>query len=240
MSEPLRLGQVLSDAGALLRQNGARMLLVTVAASSLPYLYQVIRVLTVEPTWASLEHYNDTELHNSVFVPFVMLGSIGCMMVLAKKAGWAKRLRQLVPGMGVQFLVTLLMVVGLLLLVVPGIIAWAAFAVALPIVIDEDSGARDAIQCSSDRTSGNRFAAGVALLVPSLVFGFVPYGIGYWIFSHELSKPESWVVAYRLVTLLDLVVGPMHVVASSAVAWAIHRRLAPREDSAEELAEVFS
>ena len=77
----------------------------------------------------------------------------------------ATGVRRLVPLIVVGILCYLLVVVGFVLLVVPGVILGCALAVAIPAVVVERPGVLGAIRRSFALTKGKRFAIFVAFLV---------------------------------------------------------------------------
>jgi len=79
----------------------------------------------------------------------------------------------------------LLMAVGWILLIVPGIILACALAVTVPVVMAEDKGATEAIGRSFTLTKGRRFAIllsylvmGLVVLTVNMVSGLLPLALG--------------------------------------------------------------
>jgi len=65
-------------------------------------------------------------------------------------------LRLLLPIIGISICVGFLVVFGLVLLIVPGIIAWCAFAVSVPALVEERRGVASSIGRSQELTRGTR------------------------------------------------------------------------------------
>jgi ABC-type amino acid transport substrate-binding protein len=72
-------------------------------------------------------------------------------------AALADSLRLFLPLIGVSVLAWLAMVLGLVLLIVPGIIAFCMFAVAVPALLFERGGVVASLQRSRELTSGHRW-----------------------------------------------------------------------------------
>lgn len=78
-------------------------------------------------------------------------------------------LRNLPVGMGVGFLAYIGIVLGMILLIVPGFILFTMWSVALPAAIVERTGVFRALGRSRDLTSGRRWRVFGAILIPILI-----------------------------------------------------------------------
>ncbi|MBV9882768.1 MAG: hypothetical protein JO276_07155 [Sphingomonadaceae bacterium] len=85
-------------------------------------------------------------------------------------------LKQLLPLIGIGICVGLMLVVGLIALIVPGIMVWCACAVAVPALVEERRGVFGSIQRSWDLTRGSRgqiFLIGLLFYVFQVVVGAI-------------------------------------------------------------------
>lgn len=65
--------------------------------------------------------------------------------------------RAIIPLVVISILVALLCGIGFLLLIVPGIMVYVAFSVAVPVLIEEDAGVFGSLQRSRELTRGSRW-----------------------------------------------------------------------------------
>jgi len=98
----------------------------------------------------------------------------GALLLAAGSAVHA--LKQLLPLIGIGICVGLMLVVGLIALIVPGIMVWCACAVAVPALVEERRGVFGSIQRSWDLTRGSRgqiFLIGLLFYVFQVVVGAI-------------------------------------------------------------------
>lgn len=114
----------------------------------------------------------------------------------------SRGLSLILPVIGVAILVAIIMFVGFLLLVVPGIIAAVMLWVAIPVAVVERPGVIESLKRSADLTKGYRWSIfgifiviGIILIVISFVLslvllsvaGFTVYSIGLWVIQALFS-----------------------------------------------------
>jgi type III secretory pathway component EscS len=136
----------------------------------------------------------------------------------------------------VSFRVGLWLILGTLLLVVPGVMWYCALFVAIPVVVVErhlDSSA-DALQRSRDLTKGSRRAIFVVVLVSWIVTFVVAAAAGLVAaFAQALPQPVPIVFATALIALVS-------TFGACAAAVAYHDlRIAKEGAATEDLVKVF-
>jgi uncharacterized protein UPF0259 len=107
----------------------------------------------------------------------------------------ALALRLVVPILLVSLIVGLVTTLGLLLFVVPGVIAYCAFSVAIPALIEEQRGIFDSLRRSRDLTRGSRgriFLLAILFWIFSIILGAVATLVteGSAAFSLEATLPD--------------------------------------------------
>lgn len=136
------------------------------------------------------------------------------------------------PVLGLSLLATLGIVVGLVLLVVPGVLLVLRWAVAVPVLVQEKRGILDSMARSRDLTKGSRWALlGLWLIVivasasASLVINRVaiPFNVTFGLAAEATVRAALLVLS----------------TAVSAVSYVELRRV-KEGASAEELSEIFS
>ncbi len=95
---------------------------------------------------------------------------------------------QLLSIVGAAIVISLIVTVGIMLCVIPGIYAALVLAVAIPVIVVERSGAIDALSRSNDLTNGHKgqifvvyaiyFAIMFAVIAVTMVFTFLIFGFG--------------------------------------------------------------
>jgi uncharacterized membrane protein len=86
-------------------------------------------------------------------------------------------------ALGANILVTLCIVLGLLLLIVPGIILAIMFSQYFYLIVDRNAGVIDSMNLSSEVTKGNKFVLFVLAILAALGTGLVTLltcGIGFF------------------------------------------------------------
>lgn len=142
---------------------------------------------------------------------------VGEMLAVALLRSGSLLLASLVSG--------LLIVLGLLLLVVPGAILWAGLFVTVPVLAAESNrGAGQALRRSWELTRGRRlpvFAVALASLLPSII------GVVFAIFVGELVFGGSRIGS----AILELLLAPIFGVTLSVPGIAYHALCVEREGS---------
>jgi hypothetical protein len=106
-------------------------------------------------------------------------------------------LRLLLPIIGVSIAVGVLFLIGLLFLVVPGIMIYCAFIVAVPALVEERRGVFGSMQRSRDLTRGSRMRI-FLLLVVAWMFAIVITALINQIAGVSLFDPSALASADRL------------------------------------------
>ena len=148
-------------------------------------------------------------------------------------------------ALGTAWLTNLIVGLGVLCFIVPGLLASIWFCVAIPAAVAEGVRARDAMQRSSALTEGHRgtaFALNIAyglLLLLTIVLTIAP---GVWLgFSAEESGQPLSEAVLVLTTVLPTAVQALVVAYGSALFTVFYARLRGVKDGvdADELARVF-
>ena len=184
---PLSLGEVLDVSFGLYRARFVPLLLIAVACRLLPILFAVYFEVT-DPELSQLGFRLGAALVSLLLVAIAVAAStfIVADAYLGREASAGEALSRATPLIGnligISLMTSLLVVTGLVLLVVPGLIVLAGFALSPVVaVIEGTPRSRDAMQRSWQLTEGYKgkilltlVVAFLLLLVPSIVLG----GIG--------------------------------------------------------------
>ena len=138
----------------------------------------------------------------------------------------------LFPVIGIAVLVTLGIMVGLVLLIIPGIILWLRWSVAVPVLVQERLGVLGSMARSRDLTKGNRWAL-----------------LGFWVIL-IVAVIAIQLVLGKVIPIFGLTIGlilgalvtaVMSVVTSVAAAVTyVELRQVKEGTSVQDLAEIFS
>jgi len=80
-------------------------------------------------------------------------------------ASVAGAFRLILPLVGLSILTSLMIGIGLILLIVPGIIAWVALSVSVPVLVEEGRSVTESMERSADLTKGSRWRIFLLLLI---------------------------------------------------------------------------
>jgi hypothetical protein len=192
-----RIGEVIVRSWNILSRHFVTFILLVGIAELLPLaidLYLPIEDSAGAGMWLTV--------YGSKFVGFV-LGTVAQAMVVHAafqdlrgrpvNAGESLRLglRRVLPVIVASVLTGVVVAVGLILCIVPGLIALTAMAVVIPACVVEDLGPIDSLSRSSDLTTGHRWpilAVGAAWLVISLIVG-LSIGAAFGFFSGANGVP---------------------------------------------------
>jgi hypothetical protein len=133
---------------------------------------------------------------------------------------------------GLSLLVGILVGLAMILLVVPGVIVWTVYAVAVPVCIVESLGPRASMTRSSFLTKGNRwriFGIFVLILIASIVVGAIIGFIAGISGSVQLVQFASFII--------EAVVGAFNAVAVGVLYYQL--RVAREGADIEKIASVF-
>ncbi|MDO9334911.1 MAG: hypothetical protein EON95_15690 [Caulobacteraceae bacterium] len=144
-------------------------------------------------------------------------------------------LRLLPAAVGIAILTGIGIVLGLLLLIVPGVMLWTIWVVALPVRADRRMGVIAAIEESGELTKGVRWQVFGLLIATALLFGVVTGGLGLFI----NALPEDWAFLERGV-FLPLMSGFGALFTAYGTASLFRDLKWGGQDSDRELTEVFA
>jgi hypothetical protein len=159
------------------------------------------------------------------YLPALVLGSIlqaalvhGTVSDLnGKKASFSDclqtGLRTCLPVIGLSFLFGVALVIGFVLLVVPGVLMFLAWAVIVPVLVVENTGVFGAFGRSSELTKGHRWAIlGLAVVVwlISIVLGLVILP-----FQSALTLPGGGLLATSPLLVIN---GVVRVITTTLIA----------------------
>lgn len=137
---------------------------------------------------------------------------------------------------GLSFLTNLGILVGVLLLIVPGIMLYVRWALALPAMMRENIDITDALGRSNALTEGNRwriFGLALLLILPPLLLGGL-MGFLSGVFMGP-SAPDTFGMA-AFANLLSAL-----FILFAAACWVeVYAALSGAQDSSDRLAEVFA
>lgn len=102
-------------------------------------------------------------------------------------------LKLLLPMIGIALLSSILIGLGLVLLVVPGIIAYIMLIVAVPVLVEERGGVAHALQRSRELTKGSRWRIFLLILVFLLAW-LIVYAVAAFAIS-ALGLEIRWMLA---------------------------------------------
>jgi uncharacterized membrane protein len=138
----------------------------------------------------------------------------------------------LLPAIGLSLLVGIGVMIGFVLLIVPGIILWLRWAVAVPALVQERQGVMASMSRSAELTRGSRWALFglfvilvIIAIVIQAVIGMVVPALGTWIGS--------------IVSVLVQSIVSMIISTATAVSY-VELRQVKEGTSVGELAEIFA
>lgn len=87
-------------------------------------------------------------------------------------------LKLILPLIGIAILVSLAVGIGLILLIVPGIILYLMFIVAVPVLVEERRGVIGSMERSAELTKGSRWRIFGLVLLYFVAYGLLAAGVG--------------------------------------------------------------
>lgn len=152
---------------------------------------------------------------------------------------------RLLPMLGIGVLVGLGFSAGLLLLIVPGVIFYLMWSIAIPVTVIERRGVIDSMSRSTDLTSGARgIIFGVMLIVWTVTIGtgLISGAIGTVIVGMEGVTPATRDWLQFAVLGLDAVVTTLVTVFASAIPTALYVELREWKEGpiADTLSDIFA
>jgi hypothetical protein len=164
-------------------------------------------------------------------LPITIAGAVAQFVIIRQaldRMGLVRRSRQAVGAyIGVSILANIGIILGMLLLVIPGVVLAIRWSIAAPIVLAEEQGAGDSLSDSWARTKEHAMSILVAYLVPLglLAASLVVYAMG---------DPES--VEIPLMTaLIGNVCSNAFLAMSSLMSVAIYSAVTHAPDRLEEI-----
>jgi hypothetical protein len=139
-------------------------------------------------------------------------------------------LKYFLPVIIASFLSLLLTLCGLVLLIIPGIIAAVRLYMTVPALIFENSTPVEAMKQSDELSDGYRMNIFMLAIINSLAFG-IPNQIVGFMFIQTDSKTY-----FNILMILAIVTSPMFAIAPT-VAYSDARRL--KGADVEEMAKIF-
>jgi hypothetical protein len=227
------IGAVLGDAFALLKRHGRQLLPAALLLEGVPEVLEVI-------------YGPDDDLFTLGTLLRIMV--IGCflqaMLVRASirllegratelREGASLVLRRLLPIIGASLLSWLCIIAGFALLIVPGFMAAAAFAVVVPVIVEERTGVVDALKRSHEITRGAR-ARVLALLfifTALMLVVLIPVEIAGGAFPDEIWLPAIIQGVGASLTAMFL--------AALLASLYVHLRRVRGEEPHDALQEIF-
>jgi hypothetical protein len=253
-SGALDVGQVISDAAGVLRQNWAAYLLLSVVFVGLP---SVLSTWEVERLVAQhmLTRANPASGFLIGFARSFPVSVASCVAQAAIMQGgmayFEGRRRSLSEGLmtGLRYWIPLLALelmrsvavdLGLLAFLVPGVMLNVAWWVSGPVLVTEHVSPIAAVLRSAELTRGKRWSIfGLAIIVGvfGLMLGFAGGLIGGFVFgflkAFGVRAFSAQVLAYPLTYMFSIPIG-------SAIVVAAYRQLSGRSGEADTLAQVFA
>lgn len=245
--DKFRIGRVFNDSFAVISRNPVLCLGLAVLFSGLPtllyqlWIWQSVSSIGIVAPEFSAQRVTVTVV--AVLVSMVLAAILQAALVRAAIEDLnGKRpaisdcigtaLSLLLPVIGIAVLVTLGAGLGFMLLIVPGIILWLRWSVAVPVLVQERLGVFGSMKRSRDLTKGSRWA----------LFGFwiilIIAAIAIQLVLSQLITIFGMTVALILDALVTSVVSVVTSVAP-AVSY-VELREVKEGTSVNELAEIFS
>ena len=137
----------------------------------------------------------------------------------------------LLPVIGVAILVGLIVGVGTLFCIIPGIIFYVMFCTAVPVTVVEKPGVIKSLKRSLDLSSGNRMAIFAVLFVLVLMNIAITFGIT---FSIVAIGPQIGLVFTQLIAVVL-----NGIMSTALVVIYYHLRSSKESIDVEEIAQVF-
>ncbi len=91
--------------------------------------------------------------------------------LVSRKEAFSKVMSVFPRVIGASILVVLAFMLGLVLLVIPGIIIYIMFSVVVPVILNEDAGVMQGLRRSRELTKGSRWSIFLLLVVVTLIMG---------------------------------------------------------------------
>ncbi|HMJ93208.1 MAG TPA: hypothetical protein VK472_03825 [Allosphingosinicella sp.] len=139
----------------------------------------------------------------------------------------------ILPLIGLSILSGLVITIGLVLLIVPGIIAYVALSVAVPAMVEEGRGITDCMERSAELTKGSRWQIFLLLLILVVAYFVLAAGLG----AASIVSEEAGILQF----VAEAVVGTANALFMSTMTAALYVELRTVKEGAttEGLAAIF-
>ncbi|HEX8471429.1 MAG TPA: hypothetical protein VF633_09975 [Brevundimonas sp.] len=144
------------------------------------------------------------------------------------------------PLLAVAILMWLGMVIGLILLIVPGLILLVMWAVTAPVLVAEKRGILESFQRSRDLTRGNRwmiFALFLVYGIISSIIGWTVIGLGAAMGGSLATASTVWLVALVFTPMVNTVTAVLSAAGVASIYYEL--RTAKEGVSPDQLASAF-
>jgi len=149
-------------------------------------------------------------------------------------------LRFFFPLLGLGILMSLGMMLGFLLLFVPGLILMVMWVVSAPALVIEKRGVMASFQRSRDLTRGNRWMIFALLVIYSILSGILSWsltGLGVAMGGTFATANTVWLVAMVLTPLVAVLSGVVSAAGVAAIYYELRR--VKEGVSSDQVAAVF-
>lgn len=238
--DTFRVGEVLSQSGRIYLRN----LPAFAFLSFLAVVPTILYIMKVEPTDAGAESVDTFSLISYFILGNVVTAAVtfGVVMQLGGKrtsflSSVGRGVARALPVIGVGLAMSLLVVGGFLLFIVPGVVLICMYYVAIPVAVVERAGIGQSLGRSGALTEGSRWRI-FGLFLASFVIMILP---GMLISNYmEPGEHDSWATwrTYSIVyEIIDSIMGAFMSVTAAVAYHAL--RQAKEGVSVEELMAVF-
>ena len=179
-----RVGLVVGRSLAMLRRQFFKFLARAFAASLPPLLIAVYppkagQLFTPDYELLLLGVVTLTVLLFAICQPAIIYGAFQAMRGRDFHIGDSlrKSLERLMPVIGVSVLMLVLIMIGSLLLLVPGLVLWTMFLVAVPVCMVERLGPVQSLRRSAELTKGNRWRLFGMFLLLAIVVSAIRFAL---------------------------------------------------------------
>jgi hypothetical protein len=143
----------------------------------------------------------------------------------------------ILPLIALSLIIGISVGIGLILLIVPGVILWVLWSVAIPAVVQERIGVFDALRRSIDLTRGNR--GNIFLILFATVIGLGVFG---WIVRVTIGPLLGIAASQPMAALLEAVLASITSMVMLTIETCIYVELRNVKDGVapSELASIFA
>jgi hypothetical protein len=163
--------------------------------------------------------------------------TVGEALSRAFKRLWTLSMAQLEVGLRVML--------GILLLIIPGILWWLSYSLAVPVVMVEGQKAGPSVKRSRELVKGNRKKVFVVLMVVTMLQWLVGFGVGKLLqMVLDAQSPSGALISTALGGITQILLAPLAIIAAILLYYdfrirkegfdleMLSRELAPAAESA--------